>query len=257
MTREVKYKEAMQSRAVELFESALPDNTVLRLLRREGFKLCKDTLLVIKRYAHLPSVCKCGRAFPHTGWCWWRVQHNPKRQAYDARGLTTIIPHLGLPNVSLVLLGGKTQRLCAWIDSEDTPKVADIRWRALRKCRTFYAIGGNDAVKMHRLIMPDAPKLDHKNNNGLDNRKSNLRAATNAQNSHNTRPHLRNRTGFKGVSYRPKCRLRPWYALVVHGGERHNAGYYSTAEEAARAVDAKAIELRGEYAWLNFPKEIA
>jgi hypothetical protein len=63
---------------------------------------------------------------------------------------------------------------------------------------------------------------------------------------------MRKNTGskYRGVSlYRPTHR---WVAQLQVARERHYLGYFSTEEEAARARDAKVIEL-GIDAPLNFP----
>tara|TARA_R110000824_G_scaffold396554_1_gene598108 strand:- start:1212 stop:1535 length:324 start_codon:yes stop_codon:yes gene_type:complete len=105
---------------------------------------------------------------------------------------------------------------------------------------------------MQRFIM-DAPKgmqVDHINRNPLDNRKSNLRICTNAENSYNTGPQKNNTSGYKGVSWRKDA--KKWTAYIGHAPKSH-LGYFDTPEEAAKARDAKAKELHGEYAHLNFP----
>jgi hypothetical protein len=58
-------------------------------------------------------------------------------------------------------------------------------------------------------------------------------------------------TGFKGVQF--DKRKSRYYARITAYGKTYGLGGYSTAEAAARAYDAKAIELFGEFALLNFP----
>jgi hypothetical protein len=58
-------------------------------------------------------------------------------------------------------------------------------------------------------------------------------------------------SGFRGVSYRKHEGL--WNARFTENGHRGSLGYFRTAEDAARAYDAKAREAFGETAWLNFP----
>ena len=103
---------------------------------------------------------------------------------------------------------------------------------------------------MHQLILkaPSGFCIDHINGNGLDNRKQNLRIATQSQNLAN-KPFFKGK--FKGVSFskRNKILSKPWAVKV---GRKH-IGYFSTEEEAAMAYDKSAIEMYGEFAWLNFP----
>ncbi len=105
---------------------------------------------------------------------------------------------------------------------------------------------------MHRLILnaPDGIQVDHVNRNRLDNRRSNLRIATDLQNHFNTVKRSHNTTGYKGVSRYHK--LDRWYARIALHGKVYYLGIHNSPEEAARAYDAKARELFGEFAWTNF-----
>lgn len=108
---------------------------------------------------------------------------------------------------------------------------------------------------MHRLLM-NAPKgmvVDHINNNRLDNRRANLRLCTFHQNRMNTfGPRTRKTSRFLGVTPRGE----KWVAQTKHCGEVIYIGLYDTEEGAARARDAVAFGLRGEFAKLNFPEEV-
>ena len=75
--------------------------------------------------------------------------------------------------------------------AEDYDRLAQHKWCAVKGRDTFYAQRGSNGrvVSMHREIMraPKGVVCDHKNHNGLDNRKSNLRLCTSAQNQYNKR----------------------------------------------------------------------
>jgi hypothetical protein len=96
-------------------------------------------------------------------------------------------------------------------------------------------------------------QIDHHNGDKLDNRRSNLRAASHGQNQHNVGLQSNNTTGFKGVSFHK--RIGKYQALIRFHGKRHHLGYHGTAEQAARAYDDAAREKFGEFARLNFPLE--
>jgi len=99
---------------------------------------------------------------------------------------------------------------------------------------------------LHRAIYP-ANIVDHKNRDSLDNRRSNLRRATKSQNGANAKKRIDGATSkYKGVSW-DKSRGR-WVAQV-RGDIR---GRFDTEEAAARAYDAGAVELYGEFARRNF-----
>lgn len=107
---------------------------------------------------------------------------------------------------------------------------------------------------MHRLIMspPDDMEIDHIDNDGLNNRKSNLRIVSRAQNRYNARPNF-NKTGtskFKGVSWQRD--ENKWLVQIQLGHKTIHIGRFKDEIEAARAYDKKAKEVFGEYAWTNF-----
>lgn len=114
---------------------------------------------------------------------------------------------------------------------------------------------GHKEMSLHRFLLEVTDSkvhVDHINGDILDNRKSNLRKADNRLNHTNQRLRKDNKAGYKGVSYRDG----KFYARIGPAGKIH-IGIYPTAEEAAKAYDAKAKELYGEYARLNFPDDVA
>jgi AP2 domain/HNH endonuclease len=152
----------------------------------------------------------------------------------------------------------------ALVDEADADLVYGYSWRAISPANshTTYAIAhipryGRD-VYMHRLILGLADvrglDVDHKNGNGLDNTHTNLRLATPSQNHANTGLQRNNTSGFKGVSY-AKDRNR-WHAYIKVNQRRTSLGHYNTAEQAARAYDAAALEAWGSFARLNFPARL-
>lgn len=127
-------------------------------------------------------------------------------------------------------------------------------WNATPRNRgkTFYAQAGIKRIKkyLHRLVI-DCPEVDHFNHNGLDNRRSNLRACDRGQNIANQKPRsFPNRTSkFKGVSWNKNA--RKWQVFFVANKNRKYLGLYENELEAAAAHDAVAISVHGEFARLN------
>lgn len=105
---------------------------------------------------------------------------------------------------------------------------------------------------MHSLIFGDTGGMyiDHINNCGRDNRKANLRLCSPAQNSYNTQVQSGSKSGYKGVSPL-KSQSKKWRASIAHLGKSYTIGDFYCKHEAARAYNAKALELYGEFAWLN------
>jgi hypothetical protein len=149
-----------------------------------------------------------------------------------------------------------TQGKFAIIDTNDYKRLSKHKWCAFKSHNNFYAMRrkNNKGIMMHRFIM-NAPKgmdVDHIDGNGLNNRKSNLRICTHAQNIHNSRP-IRNRSSrYKGVALSQRDKVGRAY--IQHNYRTLNLGGFDDEKEAAHAYDLKAAELFGEFAYLNFPK---
>ncbi len=141
------------------------------------------------------------------------------------------------------------------VDTDFIPILALYTWHVIKSKKTYYAYTnvklGNKkfALSMHRLLtgMRNV-QVDHKNCNGLDNRKENLRYATPSQNSIN---HVRkNKSGYRGV-YKPKGTTKFAFQIQVNGTRIHRYGY-PTAKEAAREYDRLSKEHHGEFGIRNF-----
>jgi len=154
-----------------------------------------------------------------------------------------------------------TQGRVALIDPEDWPLVARYTWHVkLENGGLWYAAttvregGTKRTLKMHDLIMgvPPGEMADHIDSQAtLDNRRSNLRVCSNAENQQNTGSRGGS-SGFKGVSW--SARKKKWLVQFRCHGEYHFVGYFGDEEAAARAYDAAIAPLAGEFARLNFPK---
>lgn len=111
------------------------------------------------------------------------------------------------------------------------------------------------ATYLHRFIvggiisLPSTLKVDHRDNVTLHNQRPNLRVATHDQNNYNRTGF--GLSGFKGVT----LDRRMWRARLTYKGDQISLGRFEKKEDAARAYDAKAHELFGEFAWLNFPDD--
>ena len=105
---------------------------------------------------------------------------------------------------------------------------------------------------MHRFIMGlksfENLEVDHINHNKLDNRVCNLRICTRNENEYNKKP-FGNSSVFKGVHRNKRSRM--YYAKITKDGISYNLGTYENEKEAALAYNNKAIELFGEFAYLN------
>lgn len=148
------------------------------------------------------------------------------------------------------------------LDDADYDLIKGYVWHIQYDKGNFYARcnirvnGKTKSLKMHRIIMrvanSDNPHVDHINENGLDNRRSNLRKATIPENSRNTGPNSRSVTGYKGVAFYTVGPQAGQYAVRIrHNGKNHFGGYFNTAIEAAVSYNELAKKYHGEFAWLN------
>lgn len=94
-------------------------------------------------------------------------------------------------------------------------------------------------------------EVDHRDRDRANNRWSNLRPATHAQNSTNAGNRLPNTSGYRGIVLVKRTGM--WLAKVVACGRQHYFGTYVDPADAARAYDRGATQLHGEFALLNFP----
>ncbi len=91
-------------------------------------------------------------------------------------------------------------------------------------------------------------QIDHRDNDGQNNRFDNLREATHGQNQCNKGVLRNNNLGIKGVHYRPhRLGKKKFYAQIKINGCVKFIGWYATGEEAGEAYRAKAAEVHGEF----------
>src|ERR1700722_5278050 len=111
------------------------------------------------------------------------------------------------PMICYEITGGEAR-----IDDADYALISGYRWHVKRDRRGVgYAYaekmrnGVRTRVAMHRLILGLEPheRGDHKDGNGLNNVRSNLRRATPKENARNSRTWAKSRSGYKGAYERP------------------------------------------------------
>jgi hypothetical protein len=147
-----------------------------------------------------------------------------------------------------------SQGKVAVIDDKDFEKVSKYNW--CYSSTIGYAVSttkehGGRAILMHRYIL-DAPSgkvTDHINRDKLDNRRSNLRLCSSAENKCNMGVRSHNKSGYKGVYWMPN---RGKYQVTIrHKKTPMYLGLFDCKHEAARMYNFWAKDLFGEYASLN------
>jgi hypothetical protein len=162
-----------------------------------------------------------------------------------------------------------TQGKVALVDDDDYERLSSHKWHAVAVRRkhgpsVFYAArtingrredGSRTAHReyMHRVVLGIDGVADHRDGDGLNNQRSNLRPATTSQNGANRRRGSASPSSrFKGVCWHRRCRR--WQAGIRVQGQSRYIGFFTDEEEAARAYDRVAREAWGEFALVNFPE---
>ena len=141
------------------------------------------------------------------------------------------------------------------VDDEDYERISMFSWRlSINYARRWFRSNGKLAsVLMHRQIMGEQnPMYDHRDGNGLNNQKENLRPCTGTQNNGNRRI---NKMPYHSSKYKGVCfhiRKKKWHAGVKFNNHRFHLGTFDNELDAAKAYDRKAEELFGEFANVNF-----
>lgn len=152
-----------------------------------------------------------------------------------------------------------TQGKVALVDDEDYEKLNYFSWSLISSPGKLYArrvIKVNNeqkAILMHREIM-NAPKhmqVDHVNNDGLDNRKENLRLATNQQNKFNQKAaHKNNKLGIKGVRWHEKA--KKFQARIQVDKKIMHLGLFDILADADQSYRIAENKYFGEFARENY-----
>lgn len=143
-----------------------------------------------------------------------------------------------------------TQGKVTVIDDADFDLVSDLKWCAAAKDGTYYAVSREriaprnyKTIYMHRALLKAKPGeiCDHRDGNGLNNRRSNIRITTHSINALNIKKIQQNGTGYRGV-IRHKGKF---WARIVKDQKTYNLGHYARVEDAGLDYEEKARELYG------------
>jgi len=145
----------------------------------------------------------------------------------------------------------------AIVDAADAGLVGDDAWFAHRKhaglyaARSVHSPGSSPQMEtLHRRIgtamgIPHHLHVDHINGNTLDNRRKNLRGATNSQNVVNSKLRSTNTSGIRGVSLDKKS--GKWIAYVRENGRHKIVGRFASRDEAGAVARMERSRVYGEF----------
>ena len=158
-----------------------------------------------------------------------------------------------------------TQGFVCIVDDADYEWINARKWKASPEgptCvyanRTVHGPNGRSSQeRMHRIIAgaKEGELVDHINGDTLDNRRSNLRIADASHNSCNRKSVRGSSSSFKGITWHRG--VRKWQAAIKAHGRQHYLGVFASEVDAAKAYDAAAREMHGDFARLNFPGSVA
>jgi len=153
-----------------------------------------------------------------------------------------------------------TQGKFAIVDPQDFDRLSKYKWNACKSGRTFYVVryrplgkGRCKHILMHREVLKlgKGYYVDHINHNGLDNRRTNLRPATPAQNAQHRRKCRTKKTSkYRGVYWFKK--RKKWACRIRVNNKCISLGYFEDEKGAARVYDRAARKYHGEFAETNF-----
>jgi hypothetical protein len=146
-----------------------------------------------------------------------------------------------------------TQGQVAVIDAADLHLVFGFKWRAHRGLDTFYAVTwmprpSRKMISMHRLILGVTDRnlvCDHRDGEGLNNRRGNLRACTHGENLRNSRLSRRSSSGLKGAHFHPRDKV--WVGAIRVNNKQIHLGTFKTKEDAHDAYCVASKKYHGEF----------
>lgn len=144
------------------------------------------------------------------------------------------------------------------VSDEDFEELGRYRWHGLydRHSGGFYAArhgfrkdGVRTTVLMHRQILGAGRgiQVDHIDHDTLNNCRENIRLCTSSENARNRRLARNSKSGYKGVTFRPSIKARPWEARIKLHGALRSLGCFTTAKEAHDVYCAAAKVVHGEF----------
>jgi hypothetical protein len=167
-----------------------------------------------------------------------------------------------MKQIELSQQGKNRGKYFALVSDEDFSYLNKLRWSIIKIHGIYYAVNRSnidgiwERIFMHRMVMnfPKKMQIDHKNGDGLDNRKENLRLCTNRQNCQNSRKSRKPTTSiYKGVCW--DKRFRKWRSDISLNGKRIHLGLFDNETDAAHQYDFHAIFFFRGFENLNFPAQ--
>jgi len=143
-----------------------------------------------------------------------------------------------------------TNNMTAFISECDYDRVIEKKWYGLRTKKTCYVRCTQNGQLLHRFILnvnDSSVEIDHKDHNGLNNTRENIKIASRSDNVKNRRKH-RGKSKYMGVT---KHRFGGWQAQITIEGNQKYLGLFKNEIDAAKAYNHAAITTGNTFYCLN------
>ena len=140
-----------------------------------------------------------------------------------------------------------------WFDLEDYDKIKDYCWY-INSEYVVAKLSNGKHIKLHKLLIPEAIEIDHKNHKNFDNRKSNLRITNHQKNMMNRKKNSNNTSGVTGVYFNKH--INKWIAEITVNKIHITLGSYKCFEDVVKARKEAEEKYFGEYSYDNSIKEV-
>ena len=142
----------------------------------------------------------------------------------------------------------------ALVDDGNYEWLNSYKWHAKKGHNTYYARRNVSKTTqlMHRLIMDTWKRdlwIDHIDHNGLNNLVENMRIVDKYQSARNIRVRKGCTSVYKGVYW--NTRDKKWEATIYMKPKQTYIGQFDNEDDAGLAYNRRAVDLFGEYAFLN------
>ena len=150
-----------------------------------------------------------------------------------------------------------TQGKVALVDNKDFKFLNQWKWHAIKIDSIYYACRKNSIgespqrIFMHRVLLKAKADqlIDHKDTDGLNNQKENLRFCTRSENARNRKSMKKSTSKYLGVSWdKEKSR---WRGNITKNGKNIKLGTFKIEKEAAVIYNIAARKYYGEFARPN------